>query len=231
MNVRCLLTSLLMALMVTLITTAQPTPGSHTAPMSDIYGNVGMGTLTPDISALLDLTTTQAGILIPRLTQPQRDAIYHPATTLLIYNKTANQFEYNAGTPLAPNWVPFLTALSLINFSQIGGGTNTGQTLNVGNGSVLQPTGTGLVIANQLNGAGNGKFAGSIPIPLNATDISIPFTGLSAGAVVVVSITDPVAPGIVSTTTTKNPGTGFDVHFSSPYPNVGASLDYIVINP
>ncbi|MCC7437652.1 MAG: hypothetical protein IT211_04075 [Armatimonadetes bacterium] len=199
--------------------------------MTDIYGNVGMGTTMPDISALLDLTTTQAGLLIPRLAQTQRDAIYHPATTLLIYNKTANQFEYNAGTPTTPNWVPFLSSLSVIGFNQIGAGTNSGQTLNVGNGSVLQPTGTGLVIANQLSGAGNGKFAGSIPIPLNTTDLSISFPGLNAGAVVVVSITDPVAPGIVSTTTTKNPGSGFDVHFSSPYPNVGASLDYIVINP
>ena len=49
------------------------------------YSQVGIGTTTPDASAELDITSTTSGILIPRMTQAQRDAIAAPATGLLIY--------------------------------------------------------------------------------------------------------------------------------------------------
>lgn len=69
--------------------------------------NVGIGTAAPDTSALLDLSAVNKGLLVPRMSSTQRDAIVRPATSLLIYNTTASRFEYNSGTPLSPNWVPF----------------------------------------------------------------------------------------------------------------------------
>jgi hypothetical protein len=42
-------------------------------------GAAGIGTLTPDASSLLDITSTTKGILIPRMTKAQRDAIVAPA--------------------------------------------------------------------------------------------------------------------------------------------------------
>ncbi|GIV56046.1 MAG: hypothetical protein KatS3mg040_0814 [Candidatus Kapaibacterium sp.] len=72
-------------------------------------GNVGIGTTSPDTSALLELRSVRSGLLIPRMTTAQRDAIILPAKSLLIFNTTTNRFEYNDGTPAAPNWVPFLT--------------------------------------------------------------------------------------------------------------------------
>ena len=48
-------------------------------------GNVGVGTATPAASAALDVSATDKGILIPRLTLAQRDAVAAPATGLLIY--------------------------------------------------------------------------------------------------------------------------------------------------
>ena len=48
-------------------------------------GNVGVGTATPAASAALDVTATDKGILVPRLTLAQRDAVSAPATGLLIY--------------------------------------------------------------------------------------------------------------------------------------------------
>jgi hypothetical protein len=74
-----------------------------------IYGqNVGIGanTFTPDNSALLELQSTNSGLLLPRMTKSQRDAISSPATSLIIY-QTDNTpgFYYNAGTPSSPNWV------------------------------------------------------------------------------------------------------------------------------
>ncbi|MBH8569255.1 tail fiber domain-containing protein [Microvirga sp. STS02] len=49
-------------------------------------GGVGIGTATPHASALLDVTSTTKGLLPPRLSQSQRDAIAAPAAGLTIYN-------------------------------------------------------------------------------------------------------------------------------------------------
>ena len=59
--------------------------------------NVGIGVLVPDSTALLDLTANDKGLLVPRLTLVQRDAIVLPATGLLIYNTDCNVFNYFNG--------------------------------------------------------------------------------------------------------------------------------------
>ena len=70
------------------------------------YAQVGIGTNTPDPSAALEIVATSAnkGILIPRLTQTQRNAIASPATGLLIYQTNNSPgLYYFDGT----NWVAF----------------------------------------------------------------------------------------------------------------------------
>jgi hypothetical protein len=47
--------------------------------------NVGIGTKTPNESALLDLSSENKGLLIPRLTDTQKAGIINPAEGLLIY--------------------------------------------------------------------------------------------------------------------------------------------------
>lgn len=47
--------------------------------------NVGIGTSTPDASAILDISSTDKGLLIPRVTTAQRAAIVTPATGLQVY--------------------------------------------------------------------------------------------------------------------------------------------------
>lgn len=49
------------------------------------FSQVGIGTTTPDASSSLDITDTTKGILIPRMTLLQRNAIALPATGLIIY--------------------------------------------------------------------------------------------------------------------------------------------------
>jgi sugar lactone lactonase YvrE len=46
-----------------------------------------------DNSAILDINSTSQGMLIPRMTTTQRNAIASPATSLLIFNTTTNCFE------------------------------------------------------------------------------------------------------------------------------------------
>lgn len=48
-------------------------------------GNVGIGTISPEPSAVLDITSTTQGVLLPRMTMEQRNAIVAPAAGLLIY--------------------------------------------------------------------------------------------------------------------------------------------------
>ncbi|MBX7181427.1 MAG: proprotein convertase P-domain-containing protein [Bacteroidia bacterium] len=61
--------------------------------------NMGIGTSTPDASSLLELNSSTQGILIPRMTEAQKNSIVAPATGLLIY-QTNNQtgFWYFNGT-------------------------------------------------------------------------------------------------------------------------------------
>ena len=46
---------------------------------------VGINNDSPDSSSALDITSTTAGLLVPRMTETQRDAISSPATGLMIY--------------------------------------------------------------------------------------------------------------------------------------------------
>jgi hypothetical protein len=60
--------------------------------------SVGIGTSSPDSSAILELKATAKGFLPPRMASIQRDAIVSPATGLTIYNTTTNGLEYYNGT-------------------------------------------------------------------------------------------------------------------------------------
>ena len=62
---------------------------------------VGIGTTTPNTSALLDLTSTDKGMLVPRMTSAQRTAIASPATGLLVYDNDTNAFWFYNGTAWA----------------------------------------------------------------------------------------------------------------------------------
>ena len=55
-------------------------------------GGVGINTTTPQ--AIFDVVSTSSGVLIPRMTTTQRNAIVTPINSMLIYNSTTNQFEY-----------------------------------------------------------------------------------------------------------------------------------------
>lgn len=52
----------------------------------------------PDNSAMLDVQSTSKGVLIPRMTIAQRDAIINPAIGLMIFNNTLSSFEYYSGS-------------------------------------------------------------------------------------------------------------------------------------
>jgi hypothetical protein len=83
---------------------------------NDVYnttGEVGIGTSSPNVSALLDLTSTTKGFLPPRMTTTQRDAISPVVSGLVIFNTTINQLETYTGS----KWNP-LALGNTINYAQ-----------------------------------------------------------------------------------------------------------------
>ena len=52
---------------------------------ANTYAQVVIGTTTPDASSVLDVTSTAKGVLLPRMTATQRDAINSPTQGLIIF--------------------------------------------------------------------------------------------------------------------------------------------------
>jgi hypothetical protein len=69
------------------------------------FAQTGIGTTTPNASAKLEVAATDKGLLIPRLTSAQKDAIVSPANGLLVYQTDAVAgFYVNSGTPSSKVW-------------------------------------------------------------------------------------------------------------------------------
>jgi len=91
-----------------------------------------------DTSAMLDVRSTNRGMLVPRMDSAQRSIINTPATGLLVYQTDGITpgFYYNRGTTLSPIWVSLTTLSSGTNGQvlQLVGGVPTwvGTTLTIG---------------------------------------------------------------------------------------------------
>ncbi|WP_460676123.1 beta strand repeat-containing protein [Hymenobacter coalescens] len=82
--------------------------GSLSVPALAQTPGVGIGatTFTPDASALLELRSITQGVLAPRMTAAQRNAIASPAPGLLVYQTDGAQLGLwqNQGTTTTPDW-------------------------------------------------------------------------------------------------------------------------------
>ncbi|WP_308993619.1 hypothetical protein QLS71_018155 [Mariniflexile litorale] len=72
--------------------------------VSITYAQVGIGTTTPQSSSMLDVESTNKGVLLPRMTNSQKNSISNPATGLMVYDITNKCTSVNIGTPASPNW-------------------------------------------------------------------------------------------------------------------------------
>ena len=78
--------------------------GSGSAIIAQIVPGTGIaaiGTASPNVASKLDVTSTTGGILFPRMTATQRDAIASPPDGLVLYNTTAAKLQVRA----AGGWV------------------------------------------------------------------------------------------------------------------------------
>jgi hypothetical protein len=73
--------------------------------LANANAQTGIGTTTPDMSAKLDIASTNNGLLIPRMTASQRNSIVTPANGLMIYQTDApTGFYVNTGTSAVTAW-------------------------------------------------------------------------------------------------------------------------------
>jgi len=101
--------------------------------------NVGIGTNNPDASAILDLLSTNKGLLVPRLTTAQRLAISNPANSLLVYDTNVNcYFFYRLSTT---QWVDLCNAGATGATGATGVAGATGPTGATGATGATGPTG------------------------------------------------------------------------------------------
>ncbi len=111
--------------------------GSSAAPANGLLveGRAGIGTSAPASSASLDVTSTNTGVLLPRMTGSQRDLIVSPAVGLIIYNtddKALNVYGGTAWKSMTPTQ-PFVCGLILtINHLVSGGVAPVNKTVTYG---------------------------------------------------------------------------------------------------
>ena len=124
--------------------------------------NIGIGTNTPAASAMLDVSSTSRGLLAPRMTTTQRNAIAAPAKGLLVYDTDLNGLHHFNGTswaavgggggfalPYAGSVANASPALSITN-------TGTGEAI-----SGISPSSFTAAIEGTANGTGGYGVAGN----------------------------------------------------------------------
>jgi len=89
------------------------------------FAQVGIGTTSPDDSSILDITSESKGLLIPRVTTLQRDAIANPSEGLILFNLTTLNFNYFDAT-----WKDFSPSYKSIN-STVSISTNSNVAIEV----------------------------------------------------------------------------------------------------
>ena len=68
------------------------------------FAQVGINNETPDASSALDITSTKGGLLVPRMTAAQRDAITSPTQGLIIFCSDCALGEGELQVNLTPSW-------------------------------------------------------------------------------------------------------------------------------
>jgi hypothetical protein len=130
-----------------------------------------------------------------------------------------------------PEWLANIPSTMTVSASQITSGVlKSGTVITAGDGTIVSPTGTGVIAANQLTGSGANKYSGSVAIPQNQISMNISYAGVTAGSTVLVSIIDAAGQTDQVSVSQKTPGVGFTVVFSGYYPTSTGSLNYLVIN-
>jgi hypothetical protein len=148
---------------------------------------IGIGTVSPNASSILDITSTTKGMLAPRMTTLQRNAITTPADGLMVYDTDLKLFYYFSST--TSTWLPLVSGSSQrLNFKRIKStdvlATVLATELAAGGGSKY------LLDPNTLYEI-NGTVVFNFPIDLNNSYV----TGLDSGNDIIVRTSGNIFEG------------------------------------
>lgn len=139
-----------------------------------INGAIGINQVSPAVSSLIDIVSTNKGILLPRMTTTNIAAISSPATFLLVVNtdsaSTNHPFAYFDGT-----------AWRYIGINSGGGGGAVSAVSNSDGTLTISPT-TGAVIASLNLGHANTFTAAQTVNAAFVTNSTVNLTGLAYSA-------------------------------------------------
>lgn len=81
------------------------------------FSQVGIGTTTPDPSSILDIKSTNSGILIPRLTGAQRIAITAPTESLMVFDTDAKLYYYYTNSAWNPMNIGIIKSITTTSYT------------------------------------------------------------------------------------------------------------------
>lgn len=128
-------------------------------------GSIGINTSTPDNSSVLDIVSTNKGVLVPRMTTSARTSITSPANGLLVFDTTTNSLWVYKNSV----WVEIISGVVSVN-TQTSSYTlqpsDNGKIIEMNSASaILLTVPSGLPIGFQCSitqlGAGQVTFVGS----------------------------------------------------------------------
>ena len=132
--------------------------------VSAALSNIGLGG-TASADAVVNIISTTKGVLIPRMTTTQRNAIGSPSTSLLIYNTTTTQYELYTGS----TWQSLASYIS--GTLTVTGAASLQSTLAVnGNTTLGDDSGDTLTITGNVVSTPNGLNIDSNTLVVDATN-------------------------------------------------------------
>ena len=130
---------------------------------TSIQAQVGIGTTTPDASSILDVNSTSKGLLPPRMTAAQRNAISSPVAGLMIWCTdcgTSGDLQVYNGS----DWVNFIGGTRQLTPGLIGADIDGEAAYDHSGQSVSLSSGGRVVAIGAYENDGNGTDAGHVRI-------------------------------------------------------------------
>jgi Flp pilus assembly pilin Flp len=137
--------------------------------LSMVQAQVGIGTTTPNSSAVLDVTSTSAGLLPPRMNAIQRNAISGPSAGLMIWCTdcgTNGELQVYNGT----SWTNFIGGTRTLSVSAQIGSDIDGEAASDQSGYSVSLSSDGSIVAiGATDNDGNGNSAGHVRVYQNVS--------------------------------------------------------------
>jgi BclB C-terminal domain-containing protein len=170
-----------------------------------------------DTSAMLDVNSTSKGLLVPRMTNAQINAIVLPANGLLVYQTDGTPgFYYNAGTAISPAWtavsgstggsnpgsiIPFASGTPLTMTTISGGLEGTVSLLGFGSSVTGVAPSAGII---DLTGSPGTNLNDAFSVPRDGTITSLSAFFSTTAAQVLIGTTVTISAQLYESTTPDN---------------------------